>query len=159
MPWNQSQRSDADPMITTSAWRILRRQWKARGLPCARCGRQIDYAGGRFLPSGKINRASFVLGHKTSRREARALGWSEAMINDSSNLQAEHLGCSNSSGAVLGRAIQGGPGSGTKGFGTPATNGSTARAPVLVAPPRGVELSGLRPYKGTHGRKAADQRW
>jgi hypothetical protein len=119
MPWNQGQHSDADPMITSGAWRILRRQWKARGLPCARCGRPIDYAGGRFLASGKINRASFVLGHKVSRREARALGWSEWQINDSSNLQAEHLGCSNSSGAVLGRAIQGGP----------PTNGRDRRGP------------------------------
>ena len=44
----------------------LRRQWMARALPCSRCGRPIDYAGGRFLPSGKINKNSFVLGHKRS---------------------------------------------------------------------------------------------
>lgn len=157
MPWDQDERPDrADPQITSAAWRQLRRQWMARALPCSRCGRPIDYAGGRFLPSGKINKNSFVLGHKRSRREARALGWSEAMINDASNLQAEHLGCSNRSGAVLGRAIQGVT-NGSNGSSAPGHRGY--RAPVLVAPPRGVELSGVRPYTGTHGGGAADQRW
>jgi hypothetical protein len=106
MPWDQRRDSRPDPQITSGDWRILRRQWKARGLPCARCGRAIDYTTGRFLASGKINPRSFVLGHKVSRREARALGWSEAMINDSSNLQAECQKCSNRSGAQLGRALQ-----------------------------------------------------
>jgi hypothetical protein len=110
MPW--APRGDADPALTTKAWRKQREYWKQFGLPCARCGREIDYFGPRYyLVAGrrKINPRYFCLGHKVSRREARALGWSEARINAPSNLQAECQRCSNSSGAKLGRRLQDGP--------------------------------------------------
>jgi hypothetical protein len=108
MPFSEA-RGDGDSLFTTYKWRKLREQIKKLRQPCWRCGQPIDYAGPKyFIVNGKRkqNPRSFVLGHVVSRREARAAGWSEARINAPSNLQAECLGCSNSSGASLGRRLQ-----------------------------------------------------
>jgi hypothetical protein len=93
-----------DPAINNRTWRKLREQVKALRLPCVRCGGWIDYDNAY----GKQNPRSFVLGHRVSRREARARGWTAAQMNDPVNLQPECRSCSNRSGAQLGRSLQNG---------------------------------------------------
>ena len=104
MTWDKT-RGEHDQALSTCAWRKLREQVASLRLPCARCGRAIDYAGPRYT-NGRQNPAAYVLGHKLSRREARARSWTEAMIHSPGNLQAECQSCSNKSGARLGRKLQ-----------------------------------------------------
>jgi hypothetical protein len=72
-------------------------------LPCARCGRPIDYFGRQILPNGQANPRYLVVGHRVSRVEAAELGWPLAKVNDITNTQPECYECSVKSGAVLGR--------------------------------------------------------
>jgi hypothetical protein len=103
MTWDRTRATDDnDPLINNRNWRKLREQIKALRLPCARCGRQIDYDN----VCGKQSPRSFVLGHRVSRREARALGWTIAQMNSLGNLQPECRSCSNKSGAKLARSLQ-----------------------------------------------------
>jgi hypothetical protein len=103
MTWDKTRASDDnDPVINSRQWRKLRERIAALRLPCARCGGWIDY-GNVF---GKQDPRSFVLGHRVSRREAKARGWTAAQMNSPANLQPECRSCSNKSGAKLGRALQ-----------------------------------------------------
>lgn len=68
--------------------------------PCARCGKDIDYAAKRYLPgTRRVNPYSLVIGHIVARVDARRLGWTDAQINAISNTQPEHALCSDRSGA------------------------------------------------------------
>jgi hypothetical protein len=103
MTWEKTRDHDAnDPAINSRQWRKLREQIRGLRLPCGRCGGWIDYDN----VGGKQNPKSFVLGHRVSRREARARGWTAAMMNSPTNLQPECRSCSNKSGARLGRKLQ-----------------------------------------------------
>jgi hypothetical protein len=126
MPW--APRGDADPVLTSSAWRRDRDYWKAQRLPCARKGCRIDYDGPRwFYVDGqrRQNPAYLVVGHKVSRYRARQLGWTEAQINARSNQQPECQDCSNKSGARLGRQVQDEPSGLTTRRGVKPTKGLT----------------------------------
>jgi hypothetical protein len=93
-----------DPaLIDVKHRRYNRDHWKRLRLPCARCGRPIDYFGPQFLPDGRHNPRYLIVGHKIARVEALELGWSLAKINDLTNTQPECYECSVHSGAVLGR--------------------------------------------------------
>jgi hypothetical protein len=103
MTWDRTRAADDnDPVINNRSWRNLRERVKALRLPCARCGGWIDYDN----IYGRQGPRSFVLGHKVSRREARARGWTIAQMNSPANLQPECRSCSNKSGAQLGRNLQ-----------------------------------------------------
>lgn len=98
-----------DPLLSTRHWReVIRPYWIDRGLPCARCGRAIDYRAARYLPgTRRVNPASLAVGHIVGRARARALGWPDTMINALSNTQPEHARCSDRSGAVEGNRMRG----------------------------------------------------
>jgi hypothetical protein len=86
---------------------VIRPYWVARREPCRRCGRAIDYTGGRFIPgTRRVNPRSLVVGHIVGRDEARRLGWSNAQINALSNTQPECADCSNKSGAIYGNRLR-----------------------------------------------------
>jgi 5-methylcytosine-specific restriction endonuclease McrA len=107
MTW-RGPRTANDPVLTSPAWRKLRAdlkaEWSLLGLPCARCGRAIDYTGPRYhvLLSGRrtVNRRALIIGHKISRSRAPALAL------ERTNLQPECVDCSNRSGALLGQRVQ-----------------------------------------------------
>jgi len=110
MAW-RGPRTANDPLLTTHHWRVtVRNHWKAKRLPCAVCGRAIDYDGPTFLTTitGKqrLNPRALVVGHIVSRYHAKRYGWTETQINDISNTQPEHRACSNRSGAKLGNRVQ-----------------------------------------------------
>lgn len=110
MTW-RGPRTTTDPLLATQAWRTtIRNHWKRLQLPCARCGRAIDYTGPRYylLPNGKrkLNPRYLVVGHRVSRHHARIMGWTDEQINDINNTQPECLACSNRSGAQLGGKVQ-----------------------------------------------------
>ena len=100
-----------DPLLANHHWRtVIRKHWQQKRLPCARCGGPIDYDGPRFLfvrGKRKLNPRSLVVGHKTSRHQARRNGWTDAQINDLSNTQPECARCSASSGAKYGNRLRG----------------------------------------------------
>lgn len=98
-----------DPLLTTKAWRVDTRQHHIRqGLPCARCGKSIDYGAPRYWPgTRRVNPRSLVVGHIVGRDQAKRLGWTDAQINELSNTQAECARCSDRSGAVYGNAKRG----------------------------------------------------
>lgn len=104
-------RTPGDPLLTTHHWRtVIRPHWQRLRLPCARCGRPIDYDGPRFLivnDRRRLNPRYLVVGHIVSRYEARRRGWTDQQINALSNTQPECQACSNSSGARLGQRVQG----------------------------------------------------
>lgn len=102
-----------DPLLTSYTWRTtIRRHWQQQRLPCARCGRPIDYDTGRYLPgTRRVNPASLAVGHIVGRDQAKRLGWTEQQINALSNTQPEHARCSDRSGAQYGNRLRGrGPG-------------------------------------------------
>lgn len=108
MTW-RGPRTPRDPLLTTRAWRNDREHWQRLRLPCARCGRPIDYDGPRYLTiNGKRrqNPCYLVIGHIVDRWEARRRGWTEQQINARANQQPECQNCSNTSGARLGQRIQ-----------------------------------------------------
>ena len=85
-----------DPWLDTPRYRRNRAQLKRLRLPCAVCGKAIDYA----------KAGAFVAGHIVSRRKAKLLGWTEEMANSLANLRAECRSCSNRSGAREGQQAQ-----------------------------------------------------
>ena len=108
MVW-RGPRTARDPLLTTRAWRANRKHWQRLRLPCARCGKPIDYDGPRYLTvNGKrrLNPRYLIVGHKVSRWEANRLGWTETQTNALTNTQPECQSCSNTSGAQLGQRIQ-----------------------------------------------------
>jgi hypothetical protein len=103
MTWDRTRATDDnDPVINNRNWRKLRERVKALRLPCACCNGWIDYDN----IYGSQGPRSFVLGHRVSRREARARGWTVAQMNDPANLQPECRSWSNKSGAQLARSLQ-----------------------------------------------------
>src|SRR4029453_2418725 len=106
-----TRKKQADPLLTSYAWKQLRMVYAQQlPLPCARCGHMITSAK-KYYPNSKIiNPRSLVLGHKLSRSEGRACGYSEAQLHSPENLQPECWDCSSRSGArqgaVLGRRTQ-----------------------------------------------------
>jgi hypothetical protein len=98
-----------DPLLTTYTWRVtIRGHWLQLRLPCARCGRPIDYDGGRYLPgTRRVNPASLAVGHIVGRDQAKRMGWTDQQINALSNTQPEHARCSDASGARYGNAKRG----------------------------------------------------
>jgi hypothetical protein len=84
---------------------------RARGDPCARCGGEIDYFGPRFFVIGGVRREN-PLAYDCGHRIAVALGGTEEL----SNLQAEHVRCSRTSGGRLGLSLR---------FGARSTGSST----------------------------------
>jgi 5-methylcytosine-specific restriction endonuclease McrA len=95
MTW-RGPRKPRDPLLDTPLFRANRAQLKRLRLPCAICGRVIDYT-----QSG-----AFVAGHIVSRRKAKLLGWTPAQINALSNLRPECRSCSNKTGAREGQQAQ-----------------------------------------------------
>lgn len=86
-----------DPRLKVKGWVMLRNYWRARGLPCARCGDPIDYKDRTKGPS------SLVVGHIVGRDE----GGDDTI----DNTQPECALCSSKSGNLYrrvkeGRAIQ-----------------------------------------------------
>lgn len=106
MTWRGPRKSGKDPLLArASHYKRNRLYWQRLRLPCAVCGRAIDYDG-PSTTNGRQNPRALVVGHKTSRYLAKRLGWSEAMINSVSNTQPECRACSNRIGARLGRQVQ-----------------------------------------------------
>lgn len=97
-----------DPALSSYHWmKVVRPYHQVRGLPCARCGKPIDYQAKRYIPgTRKVNPISLAVGHIVGRHEARAKGWTEAQINAISNTQPEHARCSDKSGAEYGNALR-----------------------------------------------------
>ena len=106
MAWRGPRESGKDPLLArASHYKRNRKHWQRLRLPCAVCGRAIDYDGPRYV-GGRQNRRALVVGHKVSRYHAKRLGWTEAMINATANTQPECQSCSNRTGAQLGRQVQ-----------------------------------------------------
>jgi hypothetical protein len=104
--WRGPKESGKDPLLArASHYRRNRQHWQRLRLPCAVCGRAIDYDGPNLI-GGRQNPRALVVGHRTSRYHAKLMGWSEAQINSLQNSQPECRRCSNRSGAQLGRAVQ-----------------------------------------------------
>ena len=87
---------DSDPLLTGGIWRKVRAYWIAQRLPCARCGRAIDY--------DTVPRywRSLDVGHVVDRVTARGQGWTDEQINAVSNTQPEHQRCNREAGVTLG---------------------------------------------------------
>jgi hypothetical protein len=106
MTWRGPKSSGKDPLLArASHYRRNRAHWQRLRLPCAVCGRAIDYDGPNII-NGRQNLRALVVGHKVSRYHAKRMGWPEAAINSVSNTQPECRACSNRSGARLGRMVQ-----------------------------------------------------
>jgi hypothetical protein len=94
----------SDPLLTAAGHRRNKEHWRRLRLPCAVCGRAIDYDGPRYI-QGRQNPRSLVVGHVVSRYTAKRAGWTEQQINSLSNSQPECQACSNRSGAQLGARV------------------------------------------------------
>ena len=106
MAWRGPKKQAKDPLLArASHYKRNRKHWQRLGLPCAVCGRLIDYTGPNLI-NGRQNPRALVVGHIVSRYHAKLMGWSEAMINSLQNSQPECRRCSNRSGAQLGRQVQ-----------------------------------------------------
>jgi 5-methylcytosine-specific restriction endonuclease McrA len=106
MTWRGPRESGKDPLLARSShYKRNRKHWQRLRLPCAVCGRPIDYDGPRYV-NGRQNGRALVVGHIVSRYHAKRLGWTEAMINSISNSQPECQRCSNRTGAQLGQRVQ-----------------------------------------------------
>jgi hypothetical protein len=106
MVWRGPKSAGKDPLLArASHYKRNRKYWQRLRLPCAICGRAIDYEGPNLI-NGRQNLRALVVGHRVSRYHAKLMGWSEARINSISNSQPECRGCSNRSGAQLGRQVQ-----------------------------------------------------
>jgi hypothetical protein len=107
-----------DPALNSRKHRDHNRKyWQALRLPCARCGGRIDYDGPPILGNGLHNPRYLVVGHKVSRTEGLAQGWTLAQINDITNTQPECWECSISSGGAESVKVR-----------------RTTRTPVISAP-------------------------
>jgi hypothetical protein len=105
MAWRGPKSSGKDPLLArASHYKRNRQHWQRLRLPCAVCGRPIDYDGPNIV-NGRQNLRALVVGHKVSRYHAKRMGWPEAAINSVST-QPECRACSNRSGARLGRQVQ-----------------------------------------------------
>lgn len=109
MVW-RGPRTPTDPLLATTAWRTtIRQYWIRQHLPCARCGRAIDYEGPRYVVMAgrrRLNPRYLVVGHKVSRAIAKRTGWTEQQINALTNTQPECNHCSVTSGARDGQRAQ-----------------------------------------------------
>jgi 5-methylcytosine-specific restriction endonuclease McrA len=106
MAWRGPKESGKDPLLArASHYQRNRKHWQRLRLPCAVCGRPIDYDGLNLI-NGRQNPRALVVGHIVSRYHAKRMGWSEAMINATANTRPECRACSNRSGAQLGRQVQ-----------------------------------------------------
>jgi hypothetical protein len=94
-----------DPRLLSYSWTKIRRYWKQRRGPCARCGGAIDYDTPLRIPVGngryKLNPAGLHVGHKMARALDKRLVWS---VEDT---QPEHVRCSTQAGTRLGNALHG----------------------------------------------------
>jgi hypothetical protein len=82
-------RATKDPLLSTPLYRRNRAQLKRLRLPCAVCGRPIQYD----------QPGQFVAGHIVARHVAKRLGWTPEQINALSNLRPECRRCSMRTGA------------------------------------------------------------
>ena len=106
MAWRGPKSSGKDPLLARSAhYKRNRQHWQRLRLPCAVCGRPIDYDGPNLI-DGRQNLRALVVGHIVSRHHAKLAGWSPVQINSIGNSQPECRACSNRSGARLGRMVQ-----------------------------------------------------
>jgi hypothetical protein len=106
MAWRGPRSAGKDPLLArASHYKRNRQYWQRLRLPCAVCGRPIDYDGPNLI-SGRQNPRALVVGHRVSRYAAKRAGWSEAMINSTANTRPECRACSNRSGARLGWLVQ-----------------------------------------------------
>jgi hypothetical protein len=104
--WRGPRKSGKDPLLAKAAhYKRNRAHWQRLRLPCAVCGRAIDYDGPRYI-GGRQNGRSLVVGHIVARHWAKQMGWSAAQINALANTQPECQSCSNRSGAKLGNVVQ-----------------------------------------------------
>lgn len=89
---------DSDPLLKGADWEAIKVHWRRQRLPCARCGRPIDYdTTPRYW-------RSLDVGHIVDRAQAKDQGWSRAQINSVDNTQPEHQRCSREAGVRLGNA-------------------------------------------------------
>jgi hypothetical protein len=106
MAWRGPKSAGKDPLLArASHYKRSRQYWQRLRLPCAVCGRAIDYDGPNLI-GGRQNLRALVVGHRVSRYHAKLMGWSETQINSLQNSQPECRACSNKSGAQLGRQLQ-----------------------------------------------------
>jgi hypothetical protein len=106
MVWRGPKSAGKDPLLArASHYKRNRQYWQRLRLPCAVCGRAIDYDGPRYI-GGRQNPRALVVGHIVSRYHAKRLGWTEQQINSISNTQPECQSCSNRTGARLGAQVQ-----------------------------------------------------
>jgi hypothetical protein len=103
MAW-RGPKSPKDPLLArASHYKRNRQYWQRLGLPCALCGKAIDYTGANII-NGRQNPRALVVGHIVSRYHAKKLGWSEAMINSVSNTRPECRRCSKQVWCAVGSA-------------------------------------------------------
>jgi 5-methylcytosine-specific restriction endonuclease McrA len=106
MAWRGPKSSGKDPLLArASHYKRNRKHWQRLRLPCAVCGRPIDYDGPNLI-NGRQNLKALVVGHRVSRYHAKLMGWPESRVNSLQNSQPECRSCSNKSGAQLGRQVQ-----------------------------------------------------
>jgi hypothetical protein len=94
-------RTPTDPIYSTTAHRTAIQYWRTLALPCAICGRLIDYTA-----NGQTDRWSFHLDHITPVATARARGWTDQQISAITNTRPTHRGCNTRAGARLGQRRQ-----------------------------------------------------
>jgi|tagenome__1003787_1003787.scaffolds.fasta_scaffold20785598_2 hypothetical protein len=85
-----------DPLLSSPLYRRNRALLKRLRLPCAVCGKAIDYS----------TPGQFVAGHIVARWKAKRWGWPESQINSLQNLRPECKQCSHRTGAREGNQVK-----------------------------------------------------
>lgn len=93
-----------DPNLKTRAWNKIRAYWRSRpDVPCARCGRPIDYESPRYSTGTNGRRRENPWALDVGHVIPRYLGGA----HDLSQTQPEHVRCSRRAGAIEGNALRG----------------------------------------------------
>jgi len=83
----------SDPLLGSYSWKLIRKAWRDKGLPCSKCGCRINYT------SGYKGIDAFEVGHIVGRDQARAMQWTDAQINSIGNTRPECRQCNRRDGA------------------------------------------------------------
>lgn len=99
---------ELDPTVARS-WSAIKRYWRYWRLPCARCGKDIDYDGYRYYwvyqrgtPVRICNQWSLDVGHIINRMDDPRLHsdrWDSGAKYAPEETQPEHVYCNRSAGA------------------------------------------------------------